>query len=242
MVLQDLFDTLASGEFSNLSLGQSVTGSIKEDAYPKVVSALNRSLLALYQRFLLKKKKVYLVQQSEVIQYYLRTSYLGTSDSLGSSAYLISHPNEEFTGDVIQVLGITDNEGLPVDINPPHPFLEQTYFKSTQFDTLNLVTPLVGETYLIEYQARIPAIEITETFDPETVELPYPPFIEEAMLYHVASALVRGRSSKASEGEGYASNTWAARYERACQELASLGLTEELNGNEDLRFERKGFV
>ena len=51
MVLQDLFDTLASGEFSGLSLGQSVTGSIKEEAYPKVVAALNRGLVEIYKRY-----------------------------------------------------------------------------------------------------------------------------------------------------------------------------------------------
>lgn len=242
MVLQDLFDTLASGEFSNLALGQGVTGSIKEDAYPKVVSAINRSLLSLYQKFLLKKKRVYLVQQNGITRYYLRTKYLGYSGATGPEAYLVDYPNEVFLDDVIRILWITDIDGNPIELNPPHPVLEQTYFRSAQFDALDLITSLDDQTFIIEFQAKLPLIEITEDFDPETLQLYYPSFLEEALLYKIASIIARGKTVRASEGEGYASNTWDTKYNQACQELSLLGLAEEFTSEEDLRFERKGFV
>jgi hypothetical protein len=241
MVLQDLFDTLATGEFANLSLANSTTGSIKEEAYPKIVQAINRSLLELYKRFLLKEKKVYLVQQSGLYRYYLRTSYIGDSSATSTQAYLLGHPDELFQEDVIRILSITDSEGLTVAINPSHPGIEQTYFRTAQFDTLDLTTTKTNETFVISYQASYPKIKITETFDPDTLNLYYPPFIEDALCNHIASLLLKGKATKASEGEGYASNTFAAKYEMACLKLIELGLAEESYFKND-RFERNGFV
>ena len=241
MVLQDLFDTLATGEFASLSLANSVTGSIKEEAYPRIVRAINRSLLEVYKRFLLKKKKVYLVQQSGLYRYYLRTQYLGYSTSTGIQAYLLDHPDEIFQEDVIRILSIMDADDNEIALNPSHPGLEQTYFRTSQFDALDLTTPDDNQIFMVTYQARYPKIEITETFDPDTFNLYYPPFIENILINHIASLLVKGKTTKASEGEGYASNTFAAKYEMACLKLIELGLAEETY-TQDIRFERKGFV
>jgi len=241
MTLQDLFDTLATGEFTSLNLANSVTGSIKEEAYPKVVNSINRGLRELYKKFLLKKKKVYLVQQTDVTRYYLQTRYLGYAGATTADAYLVDHPDEEFSNDVIRLLEIEDSDGLAVEINPPHPYLEQTYFKTSGFDTLDLVTEETGETFLVTYQARYPKITITEDFDPEEINLYFPSFIEEALCNYAASLLVKGKATKASEGEGYATNTWNYKYEQACQEIIRLGLVEEAIV-QDNRFNRRGFV
>jgi len=241
MVLQELFDNLASGEFSGLALANSVTGSIKEEAYPKVINAVNRGLTEIYKRFLLKKKKVFLVQQEGLTYYYLRTDYLGFSNFTSEDAYLLDHPAEEFQNDILRVLNITDEEDNIIPLNPSRPHPNQTFFQASQFDILNLVTSNTGQTFTVEYQAKYPRITITETFDPETYQLYYPPFIEDILINYVASLLVKGKTTKASEGEGYASNTFAAKYEKACLKLIELGLAEE-SSSQDFRFERKGFV
>jgi len=241
MVLQDLFDTLASGEFANISLANSVTGSIKEEAYPRIVRAINRGLLELYKRFILKKKKVYIVQQDGLTHYYLRTSYLGFLNSTTVNSYLLDHPTEDFQDDVLRILGITDKEGTVVPLNPSPPITDKTFFQSSQYDVLNLETVDTGQVFTIEYQAKYPQIIITETFDPEVYQLYYPPFIEEALINYVASSLIKGKTTKASEGEGYASNTFAARYENACAKLIELGIAEEA-AFQDNRFKTKGFV
>lgn len=111
MVLQDLLDNLATGEFANLSLANSTVGSIKEEAYPRIIRAINRSLLEIYKRFLLKEKKVYLVQQVGLNRYYLRTQYLGYSGATTVQAYLLDHADELFQEDVIRIL----NMPIPTD-------------------------------------------------------------------------------------------------------------------------------
>lgn len=59
MVLQDLLDNLATGEFANLSLANSTVGSIKEEAYPRIIRAINRSLLEIYKPSSLSVESVY---------------------------------------------------------------------------------------------------------------------------------------------------------------------------------------
>lgn len=241
MFLQDLFDSLASGEIVNLSLANSVTGSIKEEAYPKLVRATNRGLLSLYKRFLLKKKNINLVQQTDVTQYQIKPQFLGYPEATGPSAYLLDHPNELFMDDILKIISITNSEDEVTEINPSHPYLDQTYFKTSSFDTVDLVTTSVDQIFTIKYQARHPKIVITDSFDPETLTLDYPPFIEDALIKYIASLLIQGKTTKASEGEGYASNTWRAQYEIACTEITQLGLAEDVLDTDD-RFSRRGFV
>jgi hypothetical protein len=241
MVLQDLFDTLAMGEFANLALANSVTGSIKEESYPRIVKAINRGLLEIYKKFIIKKKKVIIVQQADLDRYYLRTDYIGYSGSTGIEAYVLDHSDEIFLNDILRLLYIQDANKNFIDINPPHPGKEQTYFKSAHYDTLDLVTIDSDQAFTITYQAQYPKICITDSFDPENYKLYYPPFIEEALINYVASLLIKGKNTKASEGEGYASNTFAAKYELACLKILQAGLTEEVY-EQDNRFEKRGFV
>lgn len=241
MVLQDLFDTLAMGEFANLALANSVTGSIKEESYPRIVKAINRGLLEIYKKFIIKKKKIIIVQQADLYRYYLRTDFMGYGDYTGIEAYLLDHSDEEFLDDILRLLYIENANGDFIDLNPIHPGNEQTYFKSIQYDTLDLVTTASNQIFTVTYQAQYPKISIEDDFDPEAYRLYYPPFIEEALINYVASLLIKGKSTRASEGEGYASNTFAAKYELACLKLLQSGLTEEVH-EQDNRFEKRGFV
>lgn len=241
MVLQDLFDTLASGEFANLSLAHSVSGTIKEEAYPRIVSAANRGLREIYKKFLLKKKKVMLFQLPGVVRYYLRPEHIGVLGAPAPGLYLANHPDEAFADDIIQILRIQDVDNNEVDLNPLRTYLDQTYFKTASFDSLDLFTTKTDQVFTIEYQAKHPKIEITETFDPKTIPLSYPDFIEEALTLYMASLLIQGKTTKASEAEGYQTNTWHYKYLQACAELVHLGLAEETDSDYD-KFYGKGFV
>jgi hypothetical protein len=244
MVLQDLFDTLAGGEFAQLSLANSVTGSIKEEAYPKIVNAINRSLREVYKKLLLKKKKILLYQQTGVSRYYLRADYLGDVGSMGSDMYIVEDEDDPFTDDLIRILGIVtddaDGEEVDVPLNPTY-LVEALTIRTAAFDTLDLITTGTSQIFTIEYQATYPKILITEDFDPEVVYLYYPPFIEEALTNYIASLLVKGKVTKASEGEGYATNTFTYKYDKAIQKLIDLGLAESATPT-DTRFENRGWV
>jgi len=240
MVLQDLFDTLAEGEFAQLALANSVTGSIKEEAYPKMINAINRSLREVYKRLILKRKDLLLHQQTGISRYYLRTEYVGTVGSMNSGMYLEEDYDDLFNDDIIRILRIKTQADEEVPLNPVN-LVEDTSVRTVAFDTLDLITNKENQILTINYQAAYPRIIITEDFDPETFNLYYPPFIEEALTNYIASLLVKGRITKASEGEGYATNTFTYKYDSAVQRLIDLGLAEEAVTS-DSRFEKRGWV
>lgn len=239
MVLQELFDNLAHGEFSNLAVGNSATGSIKQEAYPKVVTHINRALKAIYKRFILKKKTIWVHQQADLSTYYLRSAYL--IDTVpGPDAYLSDLSTDPFEDDLVNVLYARDGDGEDMPLNNPR--YPDTGIFTQAADTLEM-TPDNDDLQVIQltYQAFYPRIVITETFSPETYPLYFPAFIEEALMVHIASQLFKGKTSKASEGEGYGTNTFEYRFDKACQEIEDLGLAEP-SEEKSQRFTKKGFV
>lgn len=244
MNLQNLFDSLAHGELSNLAIVNITTGSIKEAAYLKVVSQINRALREIYKRFLLKKKCGVIKQQTGLTTYYLRDPFAHYVDG-STNSYLSEYDfDEPFNGDVIKVLEAEDPDAkdprdriLPLN-DPKYP--DAGVF-TTAFDTIYMVPANPLKRVKITYQAAYPEIKITEDFNPENYELYYPLFIEEALTNYVASLLVKGKLTRASEGESYATNTFDHKYEAACQRIVVLGLAEEV-AMAPTHFERRGWV
>jgi hypothetical protein len=234
MVLQDLLDGLAYGEFSNLAIVSPTTGTIKDSAYPKVIAQVNRALRELYKRFMLKKKDCMVQQQEGFTTYYLRTDSIDTDitteDDLG----------DPFADDVIRILSAIDMiTGLELPLNDPkHP---DTGVFTKAHDTIHMIPSNPLKTIKITYQASYPKIVITEDFKPDKYTLYFPSFIEEALTAYVASLLVQGKVTRASEGESYASNTYDYKYEAACQKIINLGLAEEAN-TLFTGFESRGWV
>ena len=104
--LQDIFDLLASGEFANMAIGRSVTNSITAENYPKIVNNMNLGLIELYKRFQLRKKEIYLYQQENVTEYYIRSDYVTSANYTGDDAYLVEATDEEFEDDIIKMSDI----------------------------------------------------------------------------------------------------------------------------------------
>ena len=229
ILLSEIFDNLAFGEFTNLAIGQSVDDSITAAAYPKIVSAVNMGLREIYKRFLLKKKEFNLHQQSGVTIYYLRTDQLGDVGNMDDETYIAEAAVDPFGEDFIRILEAHDELGDVVHINnPKYPdtgIFTQTYdtIKMANHDPLAIIT--------ITYQASYPKIIINESFDPALVKLYIPDFIENALYTFIASRLFKGKTGKAAEGENRPVNTYLYQFEAACAKLDELGLAEETEDN-----------
>jgi len=239
ITLQEIFDDLASGEFTSMSLGNSALGSIVEAQYPKVVSSLNLGLLELYKRFKLKQKECTVHQHADVTTYYLRTDYLGPVADLDDEAYIVEVEDDPFEDDIIRILEIydADNEVIPLnDYRYP-----DTGVFLLAFDTLSMVPADPVEVRTIVYQARYPKIILTDPFDPKDIELYFPDFIKEALLLYMASRIYKGKTSKAAEGTQNLGITFLAQFEAACKRLEQLGLAETRDLAHE-RFAAKGWV
>lgn len=241
--LQELFDTLAAGEFSNIAIGQSTLASITEESYPKIVSYINLGLTELYKRFVLQMREIKVHQHSSVTTYYLNSDHTADAASMDAEYYIEVGDDSTFDGRIVRILEAYDADGKPVFINNPN-FPKDIFMLGTH--QLKWVPPDSGipcRTATIVYQAYHSKITVTETFDPESVTLEYPDFIENALLNFIASRLFKGKVSKATEGAQQPHSTFQYQFEKECLEIKNLGLA--LTGDEQYsstrRFEEKGW-
>ena len=222
ILLQEIFDTLANGEFSHIKLGNSLQGTIAESDYPKIVSAVNLGLLDLHKRFPLRKGEFIVHQHAAVTDYYLRPEHAATVAEMDDEYYIALGEDESFTSDFIKVNSLWEADGTIVPLNDGTN--KATGGFTPSFDLLRMIPRVPPIPVHVEYQARYPKIVITESFDPEKVELNVPDFLLEPLLYFVASRVFRGIASKAAEGETTSSVTYHTLYRTACLEIQQGGL------------------
>jgi len=225
MFLQDIFDTLASGEFANIAIGNSESGTITQAAYPKVVNHINSGLLEIYKRFLLKKKEFQIVQQTGVSIYYIRYDYIaGSISSTGPESYIVEDPNDPFDRDLIKVIRVYDELGDEVPLNNPR--YRDTGVFTQAHDIIKMTPADPLKTLSFVCQASYPKIIITQSFNPETYELFFPSFIETALLAFVAARMFKGKPGKTDSGVP-AYNVYDGKFEDACKVIKELGLAED---------------
>jgi hypothetical protein len=232
MVIQELFDELATGEFSNLAIGNSINGSIEPDAYKKVITQVNAGLREIYKRFLLREKTLVIARPLGTTEHFLRD---------GNTAITVSVEAEGETptvADLCRVIDVYDVLGETIVYlnDKRHPL--SVFTKG--HDHLIIKDPLPVNLG-VEYQAYYPKIVLSETFDPETYNLYYPEYISYALKCYVASELFTGKTSKATEGEAQIYNTFHGKFEKACKLIEDKGFAEEVI-TEESKFEMGGWV
>jgi len=236
--LKELFNDLAYGEFSNISLGNSLAGVSDINQYPKVVSAINAGLLALYTRFQLKTKKLILYQRADKFLYYIRSSHMGDPNAGDPEIYIDGLGDDPPNGDIIRFIEAYDVDENEIFINDPkHP----DDFKTPELDILKITPSDPLKVITLVYQAAYPKIVITEDFDPDTYALYFPEFLRPALLAKVASRILTGKTTNAVEGQAHAGNTFMYAYEVACKRIESLGLVSNVE-IESTQFVDNGWV
>jgi hypothetical protein len=222
ILLQEIFDTLATGEFSHIKLGNSLQGTITEADYPKMVAAVNLGLLDLHKKFPLRKGEFIVHQHPAVTNYYLRKEHAASLSEMGAELYIEIGEEDSFPQDFLHVSSLWQADGVEIPLNDP---AQKTLGGFTpSFDTLKMIPRQPPIAVHVEYRARYPQIVITESFAPEKVQLHIPDFIVEPLLYFVASRVFRGIASKATEGETTSAITYHTLYRTACLEIQHLGL------------------
>ena len=239
ILLQEIFDTLATGEFSHIKLGNSLQGTIAEADYPKIVSAVNLGLLDLYKKFQLRKGEFIIHQHADVTSYYLRKERAAELTEMDDYCYIEIGEDESFPEDFISVNSLWEDSGTEIPLNDKSN--KATGGFTPSFDVLQMTPRVPPIAVHVEYRARYPKIVITETFDPEKVELHVPDFIMEPLLYFVASRVFRGIASKATEGETTSAITYHTLYRTACLEIEQNGLVTP-NDSSNEQFSDNGWV
>ena len=238
MKLSEVFTQLTYGELSQLSLGGASEGTINSSNYKQVVQHVNLGLLALYKRFPLKEGRVAFNLQAGKFTYPL--------DTRDDVVFLESAISDEFTDNILKIERVYTEKGFELALNDSADPLSCF----TPSNTVLRVAPAIvaasadlpellrTATLSVVYRAMHPIITVTTGFSPSRVELELPYTHLEPLLYFVAS---RVNNPIGMSNEFHAGNSYAAKYEKACQELEMVNLRVD-QGSQNTRLERAGWV
>jgi len=223
MKLQEIFDQLSAGEFSQLSIGGGDAGVIDEGNYARVLSHINLALTTLFTRFNLKEQRLLVPLNVNVDTY-----ALDTDDLLKI--------NKVVTDDDVEL--VLNQECDPYScFTPSLNILRVPQIILTQ--GADLPEDLLTENLTVVYRANHPVLTVElDLFSPKTqvVELPRSHLLP--LLYFVAS---RVHNPIGMSNEFHAGNNYWAKYEAASQALEAKGMQVDL-GAQNTRISRGGWV
>jgi len=82
MKLQELFNDLTYGEFSQLNLGANEDGTFSDKYYNKMISHFNLGLTDLHKRFSLKLNTIELILLPGTYRYHLHSDHKYSDEAL----------------------------------------------------------------------------------------------------------------------------------------------------------------
>jgi hypothetical protein len=238
MKLQEIFNQLTHGEFSQLSIGGNERGVITDKTYPAVLSHINLGLTALFTRFSLMEGRIDLRPVPGQLVYHLDSKFsVNYRHPYEAVRYLIDTPKDVFNDDtVIKVEKVLDSEGnlhnLNVDGDP-------NSFFTPSIKSLRIPKDWKGDVTLV-YRKNHPQVVVPMTglLLPERVEIELPYTHLEALLYFVAS---RAHNPAGMSNEFHMGASYAAKYEQACMMLDMQNVQSDRT-TENHRLIRGGWV
>jgi hypothetical protein len=249
MKLQEIFDHLTSGEFSQMNIGGAGQGIINDSNVDIVVSHINLGLTALFTRFELKVARTLLQLQADQTSYLLSSKYALSKYKVGSTVvpYIQDSTLNPFKDDVLVIKQVFTDAEFELPLNR----LDVNYSLLTSMmnrlevplaivnQEMSLPKDYVTTNLGIVYRANHPVINLNVgSADPEKIDIDLPPTHLTALMYFVAS---RANNPVGLGQEFNAGNTYAAKYEAECLRLKADGMEIQQRGNET-KFESRGFV
>lgn len=238
MKLSEIFSQLTYGELSQIHLGGADAGVIDEANYSKILAHINLGLTALHTRFPLKEGRLKLQTQADMVTYPLNSRFavnnLRSRESVRTIQDTVSDPFKDDIHKVERVYWDTRELGLNDDANPMSCFTPSAH-------VLRVPADVVAENALLDVVYRANHVPITVSlglFDPTRVEVELPYSHLEPLLYFVASRI---NNPMGMSNEFHAGNSYAAKYEAACQQLELQNLRVD-QGAQNTRLERNGWV
>lgn len=184
MKLSDLLLELAIGELSNLAFAK--TGVIDTAAHPKVILAINAALRDMFSRVHLAEKEVLVETLDWKVLYYIRKEHAMMDSTPGFLKYILDTPANPFTGDLVKVLGVTNEVGDPLPVNDAEQWAS-VFLPS--FDSVQFNHPGAKQVFSVQYQALHPVLATSGT-DYLEQEIRVPSVLMDMVKAKVASTII----------------------------------------------------
>lgn len=245
MQLKEIFDQLANGELSQLSIGGVTAGEISTVNYAKVLSHVSLGLTALYKRFPLKEGGLIMQPVAGQTLYEMAPKYAVSSSVVVPYKHILDSVGYPFTGDILKMESVITEDDYEMHLNNKAEVYTLTTPTMSSLripaDIVNrsvdLPDYLKSDTLKVTYRANHPKID-PENVDPEYVTVELPDAYLEALLYYVAS---RVNNPIGMTGEFNAGNNYSVKFERACQQLEQENLKID-QGGQNSRAASNGWV
>jgi hypothetical protein len=248
MKLQEVFDQLAYGELSQISIGGQETGIINPKNQSRLIAHVNLGLTALYKRFPLKESSLVLDLVPDLEEYSLKRRYsISAEDSEEPVRYIQDTANSPFQEDILKIERVYAESGYEFSLNN----LDDPYgLRTPVANVLQVPLDIVNQSLELDEELQTPTLKVvyranhplytTELgeIEAEETELELPYTHLEPLLLFVAS---RVHTPIGLQGEGTGANVYMQKYEMACQELERLNLRVD-QGSQRSRLIQRGFV
>lgn len=157
MLIEDLYKRLSYGELNNLALSGDGSGTIVEEARPRIILYANEALIRLYSTFVLRTDSVVIRMLEHITMYHLalRFCYSQRNVSAEPFLYIEDLDDEPFEADVIKILTAFDNDSKELPLNDVENY--RSVF-TPQAQVLQVPWAKEGEYLSLLYQARHPAL------------------------------------------------------------------------------------
>jgi hypothetical protein len=248
MKMKEIFDQLTYGELSQLSIGGMEAGAITEANFEKILPHVNLGLTALYKRFPLKEGRVRIALQPGWFSYPISSKYAMSNPRYPDyTKFIQDSAQNKFTDDILKIEKVYVSKGTELPLNDESdPYSVFTPSAAVLRVPGVLLTPptnfpeeLVTTTLDIVYRANHPLLGNALNFLDlgfAEVELPYTHL--EPLLLFIAS---RVHTPTGMTNETNMGNTYAAKYEAACQEIETRNLRVD-NFSQPDKILRNGWV
>jgi hypothetical protein len=210
MKLSEIFHDMTYGDLSNVFLGGFLPEEPESEPdpakYAQLLSAINLGLNVLYAEFFLRAEEIYIELNAEQATYKLHSDYAqsNTASSIPlADRYIADTADTPFEDNIISIEEVYDEDGVKLPLNDSS---EDLSVFTPRYNVIQVPYPEDGMTIAVQFRAKHPRIAYTGSdFDPEAVEVELPNSLLEALLYYVASRVMRplGGERAAEAGQYY---------------------------------------
>lgn len=217
MLLQEVFDQLATAELNNIYVVNQATKELDPAMYSRVATVINGALTTLHTRFLLRTGRLVLELDPAITTYQLSSRFMqGKQVKAGTPQYL--KPAPDFKDNLLKVHEVTDDCGRKYGINNGTDYFS---VHETAYDTF-MVSPELYEKHkvrelTIHYRQNHKMIPAKcDGLDPECYGLTLPRTHLMALCLHVASRL---HQPIGLQDGTYSANSFAVMFNQECARL-----------------------
>lgn len=241
MQVKDLFQDLSYGELSSHAVVNDTTGTITSTKIPKMLALTNAALLELHTKFDLRVESLLLQSYDNISTYYLRPEYALSNPTVGRK-YILDSNRNPFVGNIIKILGITNERGDPLPMNDAEQWASVF---TPMFDTVELTHPGSCQIFEVCYTTTHNQLELirdTEVTDYEATldqEIYLPPVLHEALRLLVAKKIFSGMSGQDSTSK---TQELTATLQSMFMDIQTKNLLLDSVTSTNIKFTRRGFI